>query len=194
MRTIFRTTIILGGSSNLSLNPGSASILNRVYSRFLLERVARTRPEVQSLKISTEQRMQDALANLADIVGRPGMVDNDPLSSMSFSCLSEEEIQRQTNILRKYVLEKEPVFSPLGPDGRPLRKYDCPARMHMISLTLSFVCVRYSGHRSQHWFEDKRDESASVMGKLFRWVLFLFRFNRICQMLLPSPSVTPSRG
>lgn len=111
--------------------------------------------------------MQEALTNLADIVGRPEMTDNDPLSSMSFSCLSEEGIQRQTSILGKYALEKEPTFSPLGPDGRPLRKYECAARVHMLLVSLTFF-ARYSEYRSKHWFEDKREDSTSVMGTLFR--------------------------
>lgn len=94
------------------------------------------RPVLPSPKTSIEERMQEALTNLADIVGRPEMTDNDPLSSMSFSCLSEEGIQRQTSILGKYVLEKEPTFSPLGPDGRPLRRYEsaCSSAYSFVNI------------------------------------------------------------
>lgn len=75
--------------------------------------------------------MRKALVKLAEIMGRPEMAANDPLSSLSFSCLSEEGVKRQAELLRVYSTRKSD-FSPLGPDGRPLRKYGRAARMSMV--------------------------------------------------------------
>jgi hypothetical protein len=67
--------------------------------------------------------MQKALFKLADIMDQPDISTRNPLSSISFSCLNEPAIQRQAEMLREYTEDSENNFSPLGPDGRPLRKY-----------------------------------------------------------------------
>ncbi|KAF9451996.1 alpha/beta-hydrolase [Macrolepiota fuliginosa MF-IS2] len=127
---------IVGAASTLSLDRNAASTLNKVYLRFLAERVPRVRSEIQSPPVLVEERMQKALTQLAEITGRPEMANNDPLSSISFSCLSDEAVQRQTDLLKSY-LSKKTSFSPLGPDGKPLRKY--------------------SDRKGRHWFESGRD-------------------------------------
>ncbi|KAJ3566960.1 hypothetical protein NP233_g6666 [Leucocoprinus birnbaumii] len=123
---------IMSGASNMSFNRNTAAMLNSIYSRFILQRVDRARSDLRTADISIKERMQMALFKLADIMERTDMGSKDPLSPMSFSCLSEVSIQKQTELLAEYT-EAETPFSPLGPDGRPLRKY--------------------SDREGRHWFE-----------------------------------------
>jgi hypothetical protein len=111
----------LGGTSNLSFNRNTASMLNRIYSRFLLERVEKARSDLHTPELSIKERMRNALFKLAGIVDRQDRTSKDPLSPMSFSCLSEADVTRQAELLREYE-NSDDSFSPLGPDGRPLRK------------------------------------------------------------------------
>lgn len=76
--------------------------------------------------------MREALDKLAEIMGRPEIADSNPLSPISFSCLSEEGVQRQAELLQKYAAEPKTSFSPLGPDGRPLRKYGSVTRLRLL--------------------------------------------------------------
>jgi hypothetical protein len=76
--------------------------------------------------------MQKALEKLASLMGRPEIAENDPMSPISFSCLSEEGVQRQTELMLRYAVERRTSFSPLGPDGRPLRKYGSVARLRLL--------------------------------------------------------------
>lgn len=97
--------------------------MNNIYSRFLQHRVEKARSDLRTTEISTEERMQKALSKLADIMERPDMGTKCPLSPISFSCLPEVSVQRQAKLMKEYE-ELDSTFSPLGSDGRPLRKYD----------------------------------------------------------------------
>jgi len=137
------------GTSNLFLNPASASLVNKIYSKFLQQNVKEAWSDLRTTRISTEERMQEALFELADIMERPDMRTKHSLSPISFSCLSEESAQRQEKIMKEYE-ERGDTFSPLDSDGRPLRKYD--GWLVQMRDSDCFVLRRFSDRGGQHWF------------------------------------------
>ena len=67
--------------------------------------------------------MKIALDRLAYLVpGKEVTKDLDPTSSLSYCCLSDEVVKQQQDLLDRANRERLSAFSPLGPDGRPLRK------------------------------------------------------------------------
>ena len=51
------------------------------------------------------------------------MSERDPLSPLSFSCVTEEVRKSQEELYRIYSEGERSALSPLAPDGRPLRRY-----------------------------------------------------------------------
>lgn len=123
--------LLLGGSGSLSIIPGHASIANQVFAKFL-SRLPHTRSDLTPPSMSKEARMKLALSELADIMEDPTIASRDPLSSLSFSCLPPEVAKTQTECLAQHRKGLGKAFSPLGPDGRPIRKYDF---VHLIHIT-----------------------------------------------------------
>lgn len=113
---------MVGASGSLNIVPGSASIANQVYAKFL-SRLPRTRTDLVHSEVLIENRMKAALEKLSEITGDPKVATRDPMSSLSFSCLHPEIVKSQTESLKFYRKGQEKAFSPLGPDGRPIRKY-----------------------------------------------------------------------
>jgi hypothetical protein len=66
--------------------------------------------------------MTSALLKLSDLNGDPAIAERDPLSSMSFSCLPPDVVKSQLETITFFGIDQWKAFSPLGPDGRPLRK------------------------------------------------------------------------
>jgi len=140
------------GTSNLFLNPTSASLVNKIYSKFLQQNVKGAWLDLRTIEIptdSTEERMQKALFKLADIMERSDLRTRCSLSPISFSCLSKESAQRQEKIMKEYG-EQGNTFSPLDLNGKPLRKYD--GWLVQIRDSDCFVLRRYSDREDQHWF------------------------------------------
>ncbi|KAG5645743.1 hypothetical protein DXG03_005280 [Asterophora parasitica] len=111
-----------GASGTLSIVPWYASIANKVFTNFL----ARLPPATSELLppgTNVTERMKTALAYLAELMGDASIASRNPASSLSFSCLSQDVVKRQTDALREYRKGVHKAFSPLGPDGRPIRKY-----------------------------------------------------------------------
>lgn len=67
--------------------------------------------------------MRAGLERLAAFVGDRSIADRDPRSPMSFSTVGPEVLKSQTEMLAHYSQGEDGVFSPLGPDGRPLRRW-----------------------------------------------------------------------
>ena len=67
--------------------------------------------------------MRAGLERLAAFVGDRSIADRDPRSAMSFSTVGPEVLKSQTEMLAHYSQGEDGVFSPLGPDGRPLRRW-----------------------------------------------------------------------
>lgn len=136
---------VKGGAGNLNIVPGHASIMNKVFTTFL-GRLPHVRSELVPPETDKTERMKAALSALAEIAGDSSIASRDPSSSLSFSCLSHDAMERQMETLKQYRERKTPTFSPLGPDGRPLR--------------------RFSDREVGHWFHGEKD-GLSIAGNNF---------------------------
>jgi len=136
---------VKGGAGTLSIIPGHASIANQVFAKFI-SRHPHTRSELTPRESPIWERMKKALSTLADIMRDNSITSRDPLSSLSFCCLSPEVIKSQTDKLARYRKKSNSVFSPIGPEGRPLR--------------------RYSDRKRDHWFYGEKN-GLSIAGKAF---------------------------
>jgi hypothetical protein len=63
-----------------------------------------------------------ALETLADLADDPSIAERDPLSPMSFSRISAAVQQLQVENYMAAAKDARKAFSPLGGDGRPMRK------------------------------------------------------------------------
>lgn len=106
----------------MTISSGHASIVNQVFSKFL-SRLPHSRSDLVASKMPISERMSYALETLAELMGDSSISSRDPLSSMSFSCLSPQVIKGQTEALETYRKGALTAFSPVGEDGRPHRKY-----------------------------------------------------------------------
>jgi len=127
---------VKGGSSSLSIVPGHASIATQVFRKFL-SRLPHIRSDIVPPRLPTSERMAIALEKLAEFTGDPTIATRDPMSSLSFSCLDPVAIKNQTESLKLYRQGELEAFSPLGPDGRPIRKF--------------------SDRKQEHWFQSEKD-------------------------------------
>ena len=75
--------------------------------------------------------MRAALEELAALAENDAIAARDPLCPLSFSLVPPNVEKLQTDALRLYAKNERLAFSPLGPDGRPIRK-------HVLSPTSSF--------------------------------------------------------
>ncbi|KAJ7283373.1 Alpha/Beta hydrolase protein [Mycena rebaudengoi] len=137
---------VKGGGGHLSLFPGTASIVNQVFVKFIsrLPRSDSTRP---TSTLTTEERMREALATLSALTGDGSIQSRDPNSSLSFCCLPDDIIQQQAEALAAYRKGSSLAYSPLGPNGRPIRKY--------------------SERPQDDWFESKTEGISSYAGGRF---------------------------
>lgn len=130
--------VVKGGQGFMSLVPSFANIVNQAFAKFL---AGITKPTDDSvLRPPSEpmyDRMKRALEDLADFVDDPSIADRDPRSSLSFSCCRPEVAQSQMDTIKNYAKSQKDAYNPLGPDGRPIRKYS----------------ERIQGH----WFHGERD-------------------------------------
>ena len=99
----------------------SSSIVNQVLNKFLT-RQSGARSDLDPPAIPLADRMRMALAQLAEWQDDPSIADQDPLSPLSFSCVTEEVKKSQEELYAIYQEGAQTAFSPLAPDGRPLRK------------------------------------------------------------------------
>jgi len=136
---------VKGASGCLNIVPGNASIANQVLAKFL-SRLPHARSDIVPRKMSTNDRMEIALARLAEIAGDSSIASRDPLSSLSFSCLAPEVVKSQSDSLVSYGKGHRQAFLPLGPDGRPIRKF--------------------SDRKQTHWFHGEKD-GLSYAGSIF---------------------------
>ncbi|OJT13183.1 hypothetical protein TRAPUB_10274 [Trametes pubescens] len=100
----------------------SSSIVNQVLNKFLT-RQPHARSDLREPEIPLAERMRAALAQLAEWEDDPAIADQDPLSPLSFSCVTEEVRKSQDELYTIYLEGMHAAFSPLAPDGRPLRKF-----------------------------------------------------------------------
>lgn len=67
--------------------------------------------------------MSAALDTLAALAGNPEISERNSMSPLSFSMVSSDVETSQSNTLKTFYRGQNTAFSPLGPDGRPVRKY-----------------------------------------------------------------------
>ena len=73
--------------------------------------------------MSHKEFMTSGLKRLARLKGDQDVLQRDPCSSLSFSCATDDIVKNQEEMMAKYVEGQQQAFSPLGPDGRPIRKW-----------------------------------------------------------------------
>ena len=142
--------------------PSSASIVNQVFVKFVSRSNPRGRSDLEPPSMPITDRMQLALAKLADFLGDPSIASRDPSSSLSFSGVSPEVRQSQTDALTFYGQGLANAFSPMRPDGRSYRKYGpmfpwSPPLPRRCRVLLIGSARRYSERREDHWFYAERD-------------------------------------
>nr|GAT46216.1 predicted protein [Mycena chlorophos] len=114
---------VKGGAGYLNLTPGTASIVNQVYVKFL-SRLPRARSDPPEYPTSTHERMRDALSMLERITGETTMSTRDPMCPLSFCALEDKVVKTQTEMMRHYGKEQTLAFVPFNPvTKRPLRRY-----------------------------------------------------------------------
>ncbi|OCH95871.1 alpha/beta-hydrolase, partial [Obba rivulosa] len=112
---------VKGATSHAYLSILSASIVNQVFYKFL-SRQPPTRSDLTPPPMSLE-RMRAALHTLAELKDDWSIANRDPKSSMSFTCVTDEVRKSQDDTFKTYCKDERKAFSPLGPDGRPVRKF-----------------------------------------------------------------------
>ncbi|KAF9057489.1 Alpha/Beta hydrolase protein [Panaeolus papilionaceus] len=113
---------VKGGTTMLSVVPGNASTVNKVFSSFLA-RLPHHRSEIVPPEVSIEDRMRMALRRLSELHGDPEMAYHDPLCSLSFSCLTPEVTKSQSVLLRHYRKNSQTAFNPTNLDDHVYRRY-----------------------------------------------------------------------
>jgi len=126
---------IKGGQGYISVVPTTASVCNRVFLQFL-SRLPEARSELRPPRDTLEEYISHGLENLAELAGDPSIAERDPLSPMSFSRISVAVQLLQVENYMAAAKEARKAFSPLGSDGRPMRKY--------------------SERKHDHWFQGDR--------------------------------------
>lgn len=67
--------------------------------------------------------MRMALGLLSEFKEDPSIAERNPLSPLSFCCVTDEVRKSQDELYHLYSEGAQNALSPLAPDGRPLRKY-----------------------------------------------------------------------
>ncbi|KIL00458.1 hypothetical protein PAXRUDRAFT_129813 [Paxillus rubicundulus Ve08.2h10] len=124
-----RLYVIKGAKACMSIIPESASLVNRVLTKFL-HQLPRARSDLVFPSISLFERTKKALQTLSELVGDPSIARRDPRSLLSFSCVTPEVAKSQLESLKFYANDIEKTYCPLGRDGRPIRKYSERKQSH----------------------------------------------------------------
>ncbi|KAL1937580.1 hypothetical protein VTO73DRAFT_13075 [Trametes versicolor] len=136
----------------------SSSIVNQVLNKFLT-RQPHARSDLHEPEIPLPERMRAALAQLAEWEDDPALADQDPLSPLSFSCVTDEVRKSQDELYAIYQEGMHIAFSPLAPDGRPLRKYSERKDEHWLNSSAdgySYTNIKQYQERISESNRDKR--------------------------------------
>jgi hypothetical protein len=110
-----------GGQGYISVVPTTASVCNRVFFQFL-SRLPKARSKLRPPRDPLEVYISKGLGILAELAGDPSIAERDPLSPMSFSRLPAAVERLQVENYMGAAKDARKAFSPLGSDGRPMRK------------------------------------------------------------------------
>ncbi|KLO05011.1 alpha/beta-hydrolase [Schizopora paradoxa] len=136
-----RVHTVKGSPEYVSLIPACASIVNRVLAEFISRQPMMPTKLTSFTTRERRERMERALQQLASLTGNSAIKDRDASSPLSFSCVAPDMLKSNTLRLREEQAEEHLAFSPLGVDGRPLR--------------------RYSERQTDHWFAADREENST---------------------------------
>jgi hypothetical protein len=195
-----RQLLVLGAKACMSLIPGTASLVNRVFTGFLSQ-LPRSRSDLHSPAIPTFERARMALQTLSEIVGDSSIAHRNPRSSLSFSCVTPEVAKSQLESLRFYSKDIDKTYCPLGRDGRPIRKYD-KVLFRLKRTRFLHHAYRYSERKlAHHWFHGD-NRGISHVGKCARRIyaanLCIFTDPEVLiaarQNIRPSSPVRPLDG
>lgn len=137
-RALVDTCWYAGGAG--ILNIVAASITNQVFTKFV-SRLAHRNSDVVPSSMSKEERMAAALSKLALLTGDPSVALRDPFSSLSFSCLTPDVVQGQSESLTLYRKGEWAAFEPCGPNGRPIRRL-WKFLLYLLPFLISFLALR----------------------------------------------------
>ena len=103
--------------------------------------------------------MRRALAKLAEFAGDDTIAARSPFSSMSFSRVSPQVERQQDKFNRSFAKDQHRAYSPLGPNGRPIRRYAMRVGAGGVGdvRCTNVRCARYSERTREHWFYGERD-------------------------------------
>ena len=96
--------------------------MNQVLNKFLT-RQDPARSDLFPPELTLSERMRTALTVLSEFKDDPSIAERDPMSPLSFCCVTEEGRKSQEELYQIYQEGARNALSPLAPDGRPLRKY-----------------------------------------------------------------------
>ncbi|CAL1702087.1 unnamed protein product [Somion occarium] len=99
-----------------------SSIVNQLFSKFLAT-LERPGPHDECAASSLKFTMSRALQRLSLLKKDPSMRQRDVLTPLSFSCCDDETAQKHIELVKSYAKGQRSAFSPLGADGRPIRKF-----------------------------------------------------------------------
>lgn len=145
-----RRPLVLGAKANVSIIPGSASLVNRVVTGFLSQ-LPRSRSDLRPPTIRPLERTRMALQTLSELVGDPSVAHRNPRSQLSFSCVTPEVAKSQLESLKFYAKDIDKTYSPLGRDGRPIRKYETISyHLKMMPIFFFFYIMTDTPNGSNH--------------------------------------------
>jgi hypothetical protein len=104
----------------MSLIPQYASIVNRVYSQFLGQ--LPNPPVFPSSQPDPEGVSRVALGRLAIFADDPCVAKRDPTTTLSFSLLTSEVIEKNIGMFAKLTQGEKEAFRALNEHGQPIRK------------------------------------------------------------------------
>ncbi|KAL6306711.1 Alpha/Beta hydrolase protein [Sparassis latifolia] len=118
-------SLYLVKTSHAYLSLCSSSIVNQVFLKWLRRQpAARSDLRKPMSTAALSDRMMSALEQIGQWRRDPGFtMEKNPLSPIHFSCLSKEVCKSQEEMIASFEKGERAAFSPLGMDGRPLRKY-----------------------------------------------------------------------
>lgn len=137
--------------------------------------------------------MRAALAQLAEWEDDPALADQDPLSPLSFSCVTDEVRKSQDELYAIYQEGMHIAFSPLAPDGRPLRKCVSSPFLLLTSSSLRVLAWGRTTDPKQSQLQVLRAEGRAL-AELERGRLFLHEYYPFPSLLPLSPSSPPGHS
>lgn len=135
--------VMKGAQGYLNVVHSCASLANQVFWKFM-NRLPPSRSDPYRPELCLVEYMRQALERLAAFADEAAIATRDPRSPMSFSRVTKPVEESQMENISTVAKGQRFALSPLGADGRPMRKYT--ERVH------------------DHWFQGDRDGISYASG------------------------------